>query len=345
MMPSSAARAWANLSPRKSRLDAAMTAASPADIESAQIMLANPRGFCAGVERAIEIVERVLRLRGAPVFVKHEIVHNRFVCDSLRARGVVFIEDPRLAEPGRPLVYSAHGVSKAVQDAARARGLEIFDATCPLVVKVHAEVARLRRDGFAVVMIGHRGHPEVEGTLGQASGGVFLVETEADIENLQIPDPQKIAFVTQTTLSVDDTADIVAALRRRFPDARAPSKGDICYATQNRQDAIKKMAAQCDLILVVGSPASSNSNRLVEVAEKAGCRARLIDSAAAIDAQLIDGAQRIGVTAGASAPESLVRGVVAELQKERPGARAREISGVEETVVFSLPGGLRRARA
>ena len=304
-------------------------------------LLANPRGFCAGVERAIAIVESILQKRGAPVYVKHEIVHNRAVVDDFRRRGVVFIEDPADAPPGAVLIFSAHGVSKKVRDAAKARGLEVIDATCPLVTKVHAEVARLRANGFEIIMIGHRGHPEVEGTLGQARGGVYLVETAEDIDNLKVADESKLAFVTQTTLSVDDTAKLTQQLRARFPNIRAPRKDDICYATQNRQDAVKKMAARCEVVLVIGSRTSSNSNRLREVAELCGARSYLIDGANDVKPEWLQNAKRIGVTAGASAPENLVQELVKWL-RESFGAAVEELPGVEEKVVFSMPKSLER---
>ena len=304
-------------------------------------LLANPRGFCAGVERAIAIVESILQKRGAPVYVKHEIVHNRAVVDDFRRRGVVFIEDPADAPPGAVLIFSAHGVSKKVRDAAKARGLEVIDATCPLVTKVHAEVARLRANGFEIIMIGHRGHPEVEGTLGQARGGVYLVETAEDIDNLKVADESKLAFVTQTTLSVDDTAKLTQQLRARFPNIRAPRKDDICYATQNRQDAVKKMAARCEVVLVIGSRTSSNSNRLREVAELCGARSYLIDGANDVKPEWLQNAKRIGVTAGASAPENLVQELVKWL-RDNFGAGVEELPGVEEKVVFSMPKSLER---
>ena len=303
--------------------------------------LANPRGFCAGVDRAIAIVESVLARRGAPVYVKHEIVHNRAVVEDFRRRGVIFIEDPANAPPGAVLIFSAHGVSKAVRDKAQARNLEVIDATCPLVTKVHAEVSRLRAAGNEIIMIGHRGHPEVEGTLGQALDGVYLVETAADIDKLQVADPARLAFVTQTTLSVDDTAKLTAQLRARFPHIRAPRKDDICYATQNRQDAVKKMAADCQVVLVIGSSTSSNSNRLREVAELCGARAYLVDGAADVKPEWLQNIKRIGVTAGASAPESLVRELIDWL-REKFGTEVSELSGVEEKVVFAMPKTLSR---
>ena len=312
-------------------------------MSAAVVTLANPRGFCAGVERAVEIVELALARFGAPVYVKHEVVHNRRIVAGLKARGVVFIEDPNDAPRGAVLIFSAHGVSRQVRAAAAARGLRVFDATCPLVTKVHAEVRRLRAAGFVVVMIGHRGHPEVEGTLGQADDGVFLVETEADIAAL--PAADNIAFVTQTTLSVDDAAKIVAALSRRYPHIRAPAKDDICYATQNRQDAVKKIAGESDAVFIVGSAESSNANRLREVAESAGARAFLIEDAEAVSPPQLRGVRRIGVSAGASTPEAIVREVVARLRRESPAATVREAEGVREDVVFFAPKELVRAGA
>ena len=304
------------------------------------ILLAKPRGFCAGVERAVEIVERLLARFGPPVFVKHEIVHNRFVVDDFKRRGVVFLENPNDAPPGAVMVFSAHGVSRAVRESARARGQRIFDATCPLVTKVHAEILRHRQNGREVVMIGHRGHPEVEGALGQADDGVRLVENESDIRNLALADPDRVAFVTQTTLSVDDTARLVNRLREKFPAVAAPKREDICYATQNRQDAVKRLAEKSDLVLVVGSPESSNSNRLCEVALARGAPARLIDRARNAKSEWLENARTVGVTAGASAPESLVDEVVAWLKKNSPDAAVREMDGIEETVVFSVPRAL-----
>ncbi len=310
---------------------------------SGEIRLANPRGFCAGVERAIAIVESVLAKCGAPVYVRHEIVHNRAVVEDFRRRGVIFIEDPADAPAGAVLVFSAHGVSQKVRAAAKARGLDVIDATCPLVTKVHAEVARLRAEGCEVVMIGHRGHPEVEGTLGQAEDGVHLVETADDAAKLQVQNPARLAFVTQTTLSVDDTAKLTAQLRARFPQIRAPRRADICYATQNRQDAVKKMAAECDVVLVIGSRTSSNSNRLREVAELCGARAYLIDGAEDVDEQWLKGARNVGVTAGASAPENLVRELLQWL-RARLNANVRELPGAEEHIVFAMPKRLSRAQ-
>ena len=318
--------------------DAAALAAMP----DAEVLLAQPRGFCAGVDRAIEIVERALALHGAPIYVRHEIVHNRHVVEQLRAQGAVFVEDLDGVPPGSTLIFSAHGVSRVVRKQAESRGLKVFDATCPLVTKVHVEVARMRAEGREVIMIGHAGHPEVEGTMGQADSGIHLVETEDDAERLQVGNPQQLAWVSQTTLSVDDCAQIVAALRRRFPSIAEPKKQDICYATQNRQDAVKFMAPQCDLVLVIGSASSSNSNRLREVAEKLGIEARLIDSAADLDPAWLAGKRRIGVTAGASAPEVLVRELLDRLAAL--GARGvRRLEGVDETMRFPMPRGLSRA--
>ena len=304
-----------------------------------QIMLAQPRGFCAGVDRAIEIVERALDKFGAPIYVRHEIVHNDHVVSRLRGMGAVFVDELDQIPTGATVVFSAHGVSKAVRSDAESRGLRVFDATCPLVTKVHVEVAKIQRDGRELIMIGHRGHPEVEGTMGQAQGGIHLVETVADVATLQVADPQRLAYVTQTTLSVDDCTGIVAALRERFPTIAEPKKSDICYATQNRQDAVKQMAPQCDLVLVVGSPSSSNSNRLREVAENLGVEALLIGSADELDAERVRGRLRIGVTAGASAPEVLVEQLVARL-RELGAGEVQRLDGLEEHVRFPLPKGL-----
>ncbi len=304
-----------------------------------QIMLAQPRGFCAGVDRAIEIVERALDKFGAPIYVRHEIVHNDHVVSRLRGMGAVFVDELDQIPTGATVVFSAHGVSKAVRSDAESRGLRVFDATCPLVTKVHVEVAKIQREGRELIMIGHRGHPEVEGTMGQAQGGIHLVETVADVAMLQVADPERLAYVTQTTLSVDDCAGIVAALRERFPTIAEPKKSDICYATQNRQDAVKQMAPQCDLVLVVGSPSSSNSNRLREVAENLGVEALLIGSASELDAERVRGRLRIGVTAGASAPEVLVEELVARL-RELGAGEVQRLDGLEEHVRFPLPKGL-----
>ena len=304
-----------------------------------QILLAQPRGFCAGVDRAIEIVERALTKFGAPIYVRHEIVHNDHVVSRLRGMGAVFVDELDQIPTGATVVFSAHGVSRAVRADAESRGLRVFDATCPLVTKVHVEVAKIQREGRELIMIGHRGHPEVEGTMGQAQGGIHLVETVADVATLEVIDPQRLAYVTQTTLSVDDCTSIVAALRERFPTIAEPKKGDICYATQNRQDAVKQMAPQCDLVLVVGSPSSSNSNRLREVAENLGVEALLIGSAEELDAERVRGRLRIGVTAGASAPEVLVEQLVARL-RELGAAEVQRLDGLEEHVRFPLPKGL-----
>ena len=304
-----------------------------------EVLLANPRGFCAGVERAIEIVERALRQFGAPIYVRHEIVHNKSVVEDLRAKGAVFVEELDEVPTGATVIFSAHGVSKAVQAEADRRGLKVFDATCPLVTKVHVEVAKKLRDGYEIVMIGHHGHPEAEGTMGQAAGGMHLVETLADVASLSVASPERLAYVTQTTLSVDDAKAMVAALKARFPGIRGPKKDDICYATQNRQDAVKFMAPQCDVVIVVGSPNSSNSNRLREVAEHIGAQAYMVDSAADLRPEWIAGKRRVGVTAGASAPEVLVREVVAALRAL--GAHSvRPLEGVVEKVVFTLPRSL-----
>ncbi len=309
-----------------------------------EILLAQPRGFCAGVDRAIEIVERALNQFGAPIYVRHEIVHNAYVVEDLRNKGAIFIEELEDVPAGNTLVFSAHGVSKAVRLEAEARGLTIFDATCPLVTKVHVEVAKMRKQGCEIVMIGHDGHPEVEGTMGQAEEGMHLVETVDDVAKLQVNNPDQLAYVSQTTLSVDDTAEIIAALKARFPNIIEPKKGDICYATTNRQEAVKFMAPQVEVVVVVGSPNSSNSNRLREVAEKMGTPAYMVDRADAIDSQWIAGKKRIGVTAGASAPEVLVQAVIDRL-KELGAASVRALEGVEENVVFPLPKGLDGAKA
>ncbi len=304
-----------------------------------EAVLAQPRGFCAGVDRAIEIVERALKTHGAPIYVRHEIVHNDHVVADLRSKGAVFVDELDQIPDDSTVIFSAHGVSRAVRDAATARGLRIFDATCPLVTKVHVEVARMRAQGRQIVMIGHAGHPEVEGTMGQSDGGIHLVETASDVARLPIPDGAPLAYVTQTTLSVDDCQVIIEALKRRFPLIAEPKKQDICYATQNRQDAVKFMAPQCDLVLIVGSPSSSNSNRLREVAEKHGCESRLLGSAAELDPRWLDGKRRIGVSAGASAPEILVQELVDRLKSL--GVRTvRPLDGVQETVSFPLPKGL-----
>ena len=301
-----------------------------------EILLANPRGFCAGVERAIEIVERALQRFGAPIYVRHEVVHNKFVVDDLRNKGAVFVEELDEVPTGNTVIFSAHGVSLAVRDEAEKRGLRVFDATCPLVTKVHVEVSRMREQGREIIMIGHKGHPEVEGTMGQVGTGIHLVETPEDVASLQVVDPELLAYVTQTTLSVDDAATIVNALRQRFPNIAGPKKDDICYATQNRQDAVKFMTPYADVVFVVGSKNSSNSNRLREVAELRGVPAYLIDNAAGIDALWLEGKRRIGVTAGASAPEILVAEVITRL-KELSQATVRDLDGVPEKVIFPLP--------
>ena len=305
------------------------------------ILLANPRGFCAGVDRAISIVERAIERFGAPIYVRHEVVHNKFVVDNLRDKGAVFIEDLADVPAGATLIYSAHGVSKAVQDEAAQRGFRVFDATCPLVTKVHKEVDRLDAQGYQIIMIGHKGHPEVEGTMGQLSdGAMLLVETAADVATLAVRDVEKLAHVSQTTLSVDETADIIAALKARFPHIKSPHKEDICYATTNRQEAVKDLAAQCDVVVVVGSPNSSNSNRLREVAAVRGVDAYMVDNAGQLDAAWFTGKQNIGVTAGASAPEVLVQEVISTLQGWGHQA-VMEGEGVEESIVFVLPKELR----
>jgi 4-hydroxy-3-methylbut-2-enyl diphosphate reductase len=306
-----------------------------------EVLLAQPRGFCAGVDRAIDIVERALEVHGAPIYVRHEIVHNTHVVADLRAKGAVFVDELQQVPAGATVVFSAHGVPKSVRSEAQARGLRVFDATCPLVTKVHVEVARMRTQGREVVMIGHAGHPEVEGTMGQADGGIYLVESPEDVARLAVGDPRQLAYVTQTTLSIDDAAQIVVALKQRFPDIAAPKKADICYATQNRQDAVKVMAPQVDVVIVIGSQSSSNSNRLREVAERFGVAAYLVDSAEDVDPGWLHGKQRIGVTAGASAPESLVRALIERL-RSFGATRVRVLEGVEEHVVFPLPKGLGR---
>jgi 4-hydroxy-3-methylbut-2-enyl diphosphate reductase len=305
------------------------------------ILLANPRGFCAGVERAIEIVERALELHGAPIYVRHEIVHNRFVVERLRAKGAVFVEELDEVPAGSIVIFSAHGVAKAVQAEADRRGLKVFDATCPLVTKVHIEVMKMLREGYEIVMIGHRGHPEAEGTMGQAPSGMHLVETLEDVAALEVRSPDKLAYVTQTTLSVDDARAMVEALKARFPAIRGPKKDDICYATQNRQDAVKLMAPQCDVVIVVGSPNSSNSNRLREVAEHMGAHAYMVDTAEDLRPEWVAGKRRIGVTAGASAPEVLVNEVIARL-RELGAGHVQALEGITEKVVFTLPRALAR---
>ncbi|HOV56730.1 MAG TPA: 4-hydroxy-3-methylbut-2-enyl diphosphate reductase [Rhodanobacteraceae bacterium] len=309
------------------------------------ILLANPRGFCAGVDRAIEIVERALESFGAPIYVRHEVVHNRFVVDGLRARGAVFVDELDEVPDGATVIFSAHGVPQAVRAEAERRGLRVFDATCPLVTKVHMEVVRHAKAGRDVVLIGHAGHPEVEGTLGQwnrqqAVGDIHLVETPEDVARLRPRDPEQLAYVTQTTLSVDDTRAVIEALRRQFPRVEGPRHDDICYATQNRQDAVRRLGQQCDLVLVVGSPNSSNSNRLRELAEKQGVAAHLIDGAGDIRHEWLSGRRRVGVTAGASAPEQLVRDVIAHLQA-LGAEQVLELEGEPENITFALPKALR----
>jgi len=300
------------------------------------LLLANPRGFCAGVDRAITIVERALALHGAPIYVRHEVVHNKFVVDDLRRKGAVFIEDLADVPPGSILIFSAHGVPQSVRREAEARGLTVFDATCPLVTKVHVEVLRMRGQGKEIIMIGHAGHPEVEGTMGQCDGGIYLVESPAQVAGLKVNDENNLAFVTQTTLSVDDASSIVAALKKRFPLITGPRKDDICYATQNRQDAVKLLVRQCDVVIVVGSPSSSNSNRLREVAAKVGVPSYLVDDADELRSEWFDGRSCIGISAGASAPELLVQGVVARL-REMGADSVTELKGIRENVVFPLP--------
>jgi len=303
------------------------------------VTLAQPRGFCAGVDRAIAIVERALAQHGAPIYVRHEVVHNRFVVDELRRKGAVFVDQLDEVPAGATVIFSAHGVSQAVRQDAEARGLHVYDATCPLVTKVHVEVSRMREQGREIVMIGHRGHPEVEGTMGQCEGGIHLVETADDVQRLNVRDPDRLAYVTQTTLSVDDAAGIVTALRARFPTILGPKRDDICYATQNRQDAVKALAARSDAVIVVGSRNSSNTNRLREVAEKLGVPALMIDNVAELDPAWLAGKERIGLTAGASAPEVLVR-AVADRLRELGATEVRELEGLIESVVFPLPKAL-----
>jgi 4-hydroxy-3-methylbut-2-enyl diphosphate reductase len=304
-----------------------------------KVILANPRGFCAGVDRAIEIVEQALRLHGAPIYVRHEVVHNKYVVDDLRAKGAIFVEALEEVPVGSTVVFSAHGVSQAVRHESKQRGLEVFDATCPLVTKVHVEVTRLREQGREIVMIGHRGHPEVEGTMGQAQSGMYLVESPNDVAKLQVQNEANLAYVTQTTLSVDDARQIIAALKSRFPTIIGPKKDDICYATQNRQDAVKALALESDVVIVVGSPNSSNSNRLREVAQNMGVAAYMVDAAADLDPRWVLGAARVGVTAGASAPEVLVRELIERL-RALGATEVREMAGITESVVFPLPRSL-----
>ena len=305
-----------------------------------EVLLAEPRGFCAGVDRAIEIVDRALQKFGRPIYVRHEIVHNTYVVNDLKNRGAIFIEELDDVPPGATLVFSAHGVSQAIQREALARGFRIFDATCPLVTKVHVEVAKLHKEGFEFIMIGHKGHPEVEGTMGQLDSGIHLVEDVADVARVAPGQTEKLAVVTQTTLSVDDAAEIAAAVKARFPWVREPKQQDICYATQNRQDAVKVMSPQVDIVIVVGSPTSSNSNRLREVARKLGTESYMVDSADELRPEWFEGRQRVGLTAGASAPEILVRAVIDRI-KALGAVSVRKMDGIEETVKFPLPKGLR----
>ncbi|MCU4119858.1 4-hydroxy-3-methylbut-2-enyl diphosphate reductase [Variovorax sp. N23] len=305
-----------------------------------EILLAEPRGFCAGVDRAIEIVERAIAKFGAPIYVRHEIVHNTYVVNELKAKGAIFIEDLADVPPGSTLVFSAHGVSKAVEAEAQAGGFDVFDATCPLVTKVHVEVAKLAKEGYEFIMIGHKGHPEVEGTMGQLSSGIHLVEDVADVAIVQPGQTDKLAVVTQTTLSVDDAAEIAAAVRARFPKVREPKHQDICYATQNRQDAVKIMSPQVDILIVVGSPTSSNSNRLRELAQRLGTESYMVDSADELKPAWFEGKTRVGLTAGASAPEVLVREVIDRV-KALGAVSVRKMDGIEETLKFPLPKGLK----
>ncbi len=307
---------------------------------TADIVLAEPRGFCAGVDRAIDIVEHALAKFGRPIYVRHEIVHNTYVVNDLKEKGAIFIEDLAEVPPGATLIFSAHGVSRAVQQEAEQRGFRIFDATCPLVTKVHVEVAKLHKEGYEFIMIGHKGHPEVEGTMGQLDSGIHLVEDEADVAKVQPAQTAKLAVVTQTTLSVDDAAGILAAVKARFPSVREPKQQDICYATQNRQDAVKLLSPQVDVVIVVGSPTSSNSNRLRELAERMGTPAYMVDSAADLQAQWLQGVGNVGLTAGASAPDVLVQAVIARL-RELGATAVRTLPGVQETMKFPLPKGLK----
>ncbi len=309
-----------------------------ADVRIEEVVLAEPRGFCAGVDRAIEIVERALRRFGAPIYVRHEIVHNTYVVNHLKAKGAIFIEDLADVPPGATLVFSAHGVSQAVRSEAAQRGFQVFDATCPLVSKVHVEVAKLAKQGYEFIMIGHKGHPEVEGTMGQLSDGIYLVEDAEDVLNVR-PRGDRLAVVTQTTLSVDDAADILAAVKRRFPHVREPKKQDICYATQNRQDAVKVLAPSVDVVIVVGSPTSSNSNRLRELSQRLGTPAYMVDAASDLMAQWFEGRRRVGLTAGASAPDILVQQVIEQL-RALGAVSVRRLPGVQEDVEFPLPLGL-----
>ncbi|MEY5029043.1 MAG: 4-hydroxy-3-methylbut-2-enyl diphosphate reductase [Pseudomonadota bacterium] len=307
---------------------------------SSDILLAEPRGFCAGVDRAIDIVEHALAKFGSPIYVRHEIVHNTYVVNDLKNKGAIFIEDLAEVPPGATLIFSAHGVSQAVQREAKERGFQVFDATCPLVTKVHVEVAKLHKEGYEFIMIGHKGHPEVEGTMGQLDSGIHLVEDEADVARVQPGQTDKLAVVTQTTLSVDDAAGVLAAVKARFPTVREPKQQDICYATQNRQDAVKLLSPQVDVVIVVGSPTSSNSNRLRELAERMGTPGYMVDSADDLQAQWLQGKTRIGLTAGASAPDVLVQAVIARL-RELGAVSVRSLPGVQETMKFPLPKGLK----
>jgi 4-hydroxy-3-methylbut-2-en-1-yl diphosphate reductase len=309
--------------------------------QAPEIILAEPRGFCAGVDRAIEIVERALEKFGAPIYVRHEIVHNTYVVNDLKARGTIFIEDLGDVPPGATLVFSAHGVSKAVQAEAQQRGFSVFDATCPLVTKVHVEVAKLHKEGFEFVMIGHKGHPEVEGTMGQLEEGIHLVEDVADVARIEPRQTEKLALVTQTTLSVDDAAEISKAVAARFPSIRMPKMQDICYATQNRQDAVKLLSPQVDVMIVVGSPTSSNSNRLAELAQKLGVASYMVDSAEEVKAEWLEGRQTVGLTAGASAPDVLVQAVIAQIKKFG-AVSVKKMNGIQETIKFPLPKGLKQ---
>jgi len=316
--------------------DLAMAGQSDMPVE---VVLAEPRGFCAGVDRAIEIVERALKKFGAPIYVRHEIVHNTYVVNDLKTKGAIFIEDLADVPPGATLVFSAHGVSQAIRREAAERGFGVFDATCPLVTKVHVEMAKLRKEGYDFIMIGHKGHPEVEGTIGQLDAGIYLVEDVADVQTIEVAQAERLAVVTQTTLSVDDAAEILAAVKRRFPQVREPKQQDICYATQNRQDAVKLLAPQVDVLVVVGSPTSSNSNRLRELAQRLGCDGYMVDSADDLKPGWFDGKQRVGLTAGASAPEVLVQQVIERL-RALGAVSVRSMPGVVETVNFPLPMGL-----
>ena len=326
-----------NAAARGETNDRAAGAANPGG--GADVLLAEPRGFCAGVDRAIEIVERALKKFGAPIYVRHEIVHNTYVVADLKAKGAIFIEDLADVPPGATLVFSAHGVSQAVRREAAERGFSVFDATCPLVSKVHVEVAKLHKEGYEFIMIGHKGHPEVEGTMGQLAGGIFLVESVDDVAGVEVTRPDRLAVVTQTTLSVDDAAAILAAVKRRFPNVREPKQQDICYATQNRQDAVKLLSPQVDVVIVVGSPTSSNSNRLREVAQRLGTPAYMVDRPEDLQRAWFEGRRRIGLTAGASAPDILVEQVIARLRK-LGALSVRKLEGVKETVHFPLPKGL-----